>query len=179
MPKILENPREKILIEAKVILKENGYEALSMRKLAKNCDIGIGTVYNYFKNKYSIATEIVRLDWSTAINDLDKIKLLEISFEKKMRRIYDELNSYLANHIDIFLDLYKEEKTKPDHCSDNILGPLYLIVDEIITYHRERGELNINLETRNLSKFIITNMVTIVKSNAFSFEDLMVVLTHK
>ncbi|WP_338630663.1 helix-turn-helix domain-containing protein [Clostridium baratii] len=76
MPKILENPRDKILTEAREMLKENGYENLSMRKLAKACNIGLGTLYNYFKNKHSIVLEIIRLDWESSLNRLEKVKVL-------------------------------------------------------------------------------------------------------
>lgn len=179
MPKILENPRDKILTEARKMIKENGYEKLSMRKLAKASNIGIGTLYNYFKNKHSIVIEIVRIDWERSLNRLQKVKEFSGTFEEKMKFVYDELENYLYNHIDIFILLYNEEKTKPNHANDNIFGSLYLLTDEIIDYHKESGELKIDLDTRNLSKFIISNMITIIKSNAFSFDDLMCILIKK
>ncbi|MDU4910185.1 TetR/AcrR family transcriptional regulator [Clostridium baratii] len=179
MPKILENPRDKILTEARVMIKEYGYEKLSMRKLAKACDIGIGTLYNYFKNKHSIVIEIVRIDWEVSLNRLERVTEFSGTFEEKMKFIYDELENYLYNHIDIFILLYNEEKTKPNHFNNNIFGSLYVLTDEIIDYHKENGELKINLDTRNLSKFIVSNMITIIKSHAFSFDDLMCILIKK
>ena len=80
MPKILEDPRDRILTEAREMIKENGYEELSMRKLAKACDIGIGTLYNYFKNKHSIVLEIIRLDWELSLNRLEKVRGLSGKF---------------------------------------------------------------------------------------------------
>lgn len=179
MPKILENPRDKILTEAREMIKENGYEKLSMRNLAKACNIGIGTLYNYFKNKHSIVLEIVRLDWEASLNRLEKVRGVSSTFEEKMKFIYDELENYLYNHIDIFVLLYNEEKNKPNHFKDNIFGSLYVLTDEIINYHKENGYLKIDLDTRSISRFIVSNIITIIKSHAFSFDDLMCILIKK
>lgn len=179
MPKILENPRDKILTEAREMIKENGYEKLSMRNLAKACNIGIGTLYNYFKNKHSIVLEIVRLDWEASLNRLEKVRGFSSTFEEKMKFIYDELENYLYNHIDIFVLLYNEEKNKPNHFKDNIFGSLYVLTDEIINYHKENGDLKIDLDTRSISRFIVSNIITIIKSHAFSFNDLMCILIKK
>lgn len=179
MPKILENPRDKILTEAREMIKENGYEKLSMRNLAKACNIGIGTLYNYFKNKHSIVLEIVRLDWKASLNRLEKVRGFSSTFEEKMKFIYDELENYLYNHIDIFVLLYNEEKNKPNHFKDNIFGSLYVLTDEIINYHKENGDLKIDLDTRSISRFIVSNIITIIKSHAFSFNDLMCILIKK
>ena len=179
MPKILENPRDKILTEAREMIKENGYEKLSMRNLAKACNIGLGTLYNYFKNKHSIVLEIVRLDWEASLNRLEKVREFSGTFEEKMKFIYDELENYLYNHIDIFILLYNEEKNKPNHFNDNIFGSLYLLTDDIINYHKENGDLKIDLDTRRISRFIVSNIITIIKSHAFSFEDLICILIKK
>lgn len=179
MPKILESPKEKILCEAKLMLKAEGYRELSMRNLAKNCGIGLGTVYNYFKNKHSIVLEIVRNDWKNVIFNLKETNSLNIGIKEKMRIIYNGLSDYLSDHIDIFFALYKEEKSKPDHNMAGILGSLYEITDDIILYHKNNGDISISLEERVLSKFIISNMITIIKSKAFSFEDLMCILNFK
>lgn len=179
MPKILESPKEKILYEAKLMLKEQGYRELSMRILAKNCGIGLGTVYNYFQNKHSIVLEIVRNDWKDVIFDLKDINSLDIDIKEKMSLIYSGLSNYFSDHIDIFFELYKEEKSKPDHNMASILGSLYEITDDIILYHKNKGDINIPLDDRTLSKFIISNMITIIKSRAFSFEELMCILNFK
>ncbi|WP_338630662.1 hypothetical protein [Clostridium baratii] len=96
-----------------------------------------------------------------------------------MKFIYDELENYLYNHINIFILLYSEEKTKPNHFNDNIFGSLYLLTDDIINYHKENGDLNIDLDTRKLSRFIVSNIITIIKSHSFSFDDLMCILIKK
>lgn len=179
MPKILENPKEKILSEARFMLKEDGYSKLGMRNLAKSCGIGLGTVYNYFKSKHSIVLEIIRDDWKDVIFTLKDVNKLYISFEEKMKIIYDAVDNYFSDHVDIFFDLYKETNPKPGHSVVSIFGPLYDITDDIILYHKNNGDIKISLDEKVLSKFIVSNMVTIIKSRVFSFEDLMCILNFK
>lgn len=179
MPKILDNPKEKILSEARFMIKEDGYSKLSMRSLAKRCGIGLGTVYNYFKNKHSIALEIIRGDWEDVTFTLKNVNKLDISFEEKMKIIYDAVDKYFSNHMDIFFEVYKEEKSKPNHNIATIFGPLYDITEDIILYHINNGDIQSVLNERVLSKFIVSNMIAIIKSRTFSFEDLICILTSK
>ena len=51
MPKIIENIREKLLIEAKKQVMENGYSSMTIRSVATACGVGTGTVYNYFPSQ--------------------------------------------------------------------------------------------------------------------------------
>ena len=46
MPKIIENPEENILSAARRLVAEQGYAAVTMRAIAKECGIAVGTFYN-------------------------------------------------------------------------------------------------------------------------------------
>lgn len=172
MPKILESPREKILKEAKIELKKNGYKKLSMRELAKSCNIGLGTLYNYFKNKNEILKCIIREDWDYVIDELKEVNLLNIGFDEKIKFIYDKLNCYMLKYIDIFIEFSNEER-------DIIFKQLYLITDDMILFYKRNKTINSSLDERTLSKFLITNILTIIKTKIFSVDDLICILTNK
>ena len=72
MPKIIEGAREKILVNAKRRLFENGYQHLSLREVAKESGIATGTIYNYFANKDCLIASIMLENWSEAINKMEK-----------------------------------------------------------------------------------------------------------
>ena len=72
MPKIIEGAREKILVNARRRLFENGYQHLSLREVAKESGIATGTIYNYFANKDYLIANIMLEDWTAAVQKMDE-----------------------------------------------------------------------------------------------------------
>lgn len=72
MPKIIEGAREKILVNAKRRLFENGYQHLSLREVAKESGIATGTIYNYFANKDYLIANIMLEDWGKAVEKMEE-----------------------------------------------------------------------------------------------------------
>ena len=70
MPKVIENIKENILAEAKrQILSDDGYDAMTIRKVADACNIAVGTVYNYFPSKESMAANVMLIDWNRLVSE--------------------------------------------------------------------------------------------------------------
>ena len=63
MPKILDQPAEKMLRAARKILLEEGYDQLTIRRIAGECGTAVGTVYNYFPSKDYLAAGVMLEDW--------------------------------------------------------------------------------------------------------------------
>jgi Transcriptional regulator len=72
MPKKIENIRESILQDAHAILKTEGYEALTIRRVAKDCAIAVGTVYNYFPSKEVLSASIMLEDWQKTLKQINQ-----------------------------------------------------------------------------------------------------------
>ncbi len=62
------NIREKILKTARRLLIEQGYEKTTIRQIIKECDIQIGTVYHFFKNKEEIFSYIAQALFDRVVN---------------------------------------------------------------------------------------------------------------
>ncbi|MDU7254172.1 MAG: TetR/AcrR family transcriptional regulator, partial [Clostridium sp.] len=90
MPKILKNIREKLLIEGRKILLEKNYEELNIRDVCKNCNIAIGTFYNYFSSKDHLVREIFASDWEKSIKIIEKIRLSDATLKEKIYNLYIE-----------------------------------------------------------------------------------------
>lgn len=185
MPKILQNPRETILKEGYALLEEKGYKSFSMRELANRCEIGLGTVYNYFENKMAIVGEIFNFTWSEIIESLKTVKDKDIVFEEKIKLIYLGLEKFLVYHKEVFFELTREEKSienkKSYSCTKyDVLDELYIILDEIIDLHKEKEDITMEIETRKLTSFLINNMITLsMKTTEFSMEDLLYIVRNK
>ena len=73
MPKAIDDLHNTILREARPILLEHGYEQLTIRNVARICDVAVGTVYRYFDSKDALVAEIMHGDWDPALERMREI----------------------------------------------------------------------------------------------------------
>ncbi len=72
IPKIIQELRERILAAARRRLLTEGYAALSLRGIAQDCSIAVGTIYNYFPDKNTLIASVMLVDWLTALDKMDR-----------------------------------------------------------------------------------------------------------
>ena len=68
MPKIIKNPEDRILQAARKRLLDKELSSFSLREVAADCGIAVGTIYNYFKDKESLMAAVMVQDWKDALN---------------------------------------------------------------------------------------------------------------
>ena len=104
MPKIIENLREKLIIEARKQVMEQGYGAMTIRSVASACGVGVGTVYNYFDSKDILIASFMIGDWlecKTAI----EVGCKEAKEPKSaLYCIYKEMNHFKKKYEVLFSD---------------------------------------------------------------------------
>ncbi len=102
MPKVIVHLKENFLKNAKKIIEEKGYDSLSRKELAKESQVAVGTIYNYFPDKNSLLASIVFEDWSSLENSLlAKIESLS-SFEEGVLLFCDSFGSFSSSHQELF-----------------------------------------------------------------------------
>lgn len=67
MPKIIKNPEDRILQAAGKRLLDKDLSSFSLRGVASDCGIAVGTIYNYFKDKESLMAAVMVQDWVDAL----------------------------------------------------------------------------------------------------------------
>lgn len=65
--------RETILRTAKRLFISKGYMNTSMSDIALDCEVGVGTLYNYYKSKSILLQEIFRSDLPGLSHQLEGI----------------------------------------------------------------------------------------------------------
>ncbi len=70
MPKKIEGLREKIIAAAKTRLLTGDYGRFSLREIAKDCEIAVGTIYNYFPDKDTLSAHVIREDWEVFLGKM-------------------------------------------------------------------------------------------------------------
>jgi len=82
MSKRIPDIKETILTAARRTLMEEGYKALSMRRLAGQCGVAVGTLYNYYPAKDALTAAVMMEDWQLCVARMtdfaqDKLTLRE------------------------------------------------------------------------------------------------------
>ena len=67
MPKIIKDPEDRILQAARKRLLDNDLSSFSLRGVAADCGIAVGTIYNYFRDKESLMAAVMARDWTDAL----------------------------------------------------------------------------------------------------------------
>ena len=73
IPKIIHNAKEEILLACRKILLDEGYGALTIRRVAANCGIAPATVYNYFSSKEMLAASVMLEDWHKQMRKAERV----------------------------------------------------------------------------------------------------------
>jgi len=67
MSKRIPDIKETILTAARRTLMEEGYTALSMRRIAAQCGVAVGTLYNYYPAKDALTAAVMMEDWQLCV----------------------------------------------------------------------------------------------------------------
>lgn len=102
MPKIIENVREQLLSVAKKQIEELGYANTTIRSVAAECGLAVGTVYNYFRSKDMLIASFVLDDWNEYLKRLRGDEFTDA--RGALRAIYDALGDFSAKHGTLFSD---------------------------------------------------------------------------
>lgn len=172
MPKIISNLKEELMIKGKEILVNKGYNAFNIRDLAKSCNIGIGTFYNYYESKDGIVRAIIRTDWDKIVNLTNKkIEDNNLNFKEKLYLLYDGINGFLENYLDTFMVMMTDGTRNRSYKTDKILMPYENILKEVLVSHKNKGDIDYKIEDEKLARIILNNIIFICRDESISFED--------
>lgn len=104
MPKIIENLEAKLIAEARRQIEESGYGAMTIRSVAKECGVGVGTVYNYFPSKEALIATHLLEDWSQCVAAIQAVSTYSDTPKPVVFCIYDQLLAFAKRHQAIFRD---------------------------------------------------------------------------
>lgn len=99
-----ENTRELILKSAEKFFQKKGFMATSMREIATDSNIGLGNIYNYFKNKDEIFKAIVQASVTRFIQVYDKghkqesVDIMQITSKSYFENVVNEYVSLITTN---------------------------------------------------------------------------------
>ncbi len=170
MPKIIENIREIILVKGKEMLLEENYANFNIRKLAKSCGLGLGTLYNHFENKEMLVYHIFLSDWENTIELADRMKEEKFPFREKLYRIYISLETFVSQYMRIFWEMAEGRQSG---CPSDRYDELHSKIKDIILSEQACGNINTKTDIDKLSYFIMSGMLNNIKSKYLTFDEMM------
>jgi AcrR family transcriptional regulator len=172
MPKVIENLRETIILESKNILLTQSYKDLSIREIAKCCNIGTGTFYNYFSTKDDLVTEIFREDWKKVSNLVEELKFIEEPCKEKFRKIYISIGTFVSSYMSIFYEMARLDSNDYRCREANRYDVLYTKISELLDIEKSKGNVVSSLSSYKLAELIVSNLMYLNKNKFISFDDL-------
>ncbi|MEK6265499.1 MAG: TetR/AcrR family transcriptional regulator [Clostridium sp.] len=172
MPKVIENLRETIILEAKNILLTQSFKELSIRELAKSCNIGTGTFYNYFSTKEQLVAEVFRGDWKKVSNLVDELKLTDEPCKEKFRKIYVSIGVFVASYIPIFYEMAMLSGNDYICREANKYDVLYTKISELLDIEKAKENVISTLSSYKLAELIVSNLMYLNKNKFISFDEL-------
>ena len=102
MPKTIENLKGRLLEEFSLQLARGGYEAVTIRSIARGCGVGIGTVYNYFPSKEALVAAYLLEGWMVCIEAIRSAAEASDLPRPVLLCIYEQLTGFAARHQTVF-----------------------------------------------------------------------------
>ena len=105
MPKALPGVRSTIMEASRKQLLEGGYGAMTLRSVAAECGISIGTIYHYFSSKDELILTLVNEKWLNTLSALSEKCITAASARDAIQWVYDELSAFFVFLSRILNDL--------------------------------------------------------------------------
>ncbi len=97
MPKVIDGLQSRIMQSARERLFSTP-PSFSLRAIAKDCGIAVGTIYNYFPNKETLIASVFADDWNHIIAETEASISASEGIEEGVRAIYSGLARFTQSH---------------------------------------------------------------------------------
>ena len=98
MPKIIEDLRERLLQEAQKQITTSGYSAMTIRSVARSCQVAVGTVYNYFPSKDELIASVMLGRWNECMQSIASAAETAIRSRTVLQTKYNQLSGYIDEY---------------------------------------------------------------------------------
>lgn len=176
MPKTIDDPRQEILKQAKMILLDEGYKGLNMRTVAKECGFAVGTIYNYFPTKDDLLAQLMGDYWEEYYRFVEQIDLEDLDLLAKLRKMYEQLEIFVNTFYETWIrtnrDIHYRHsgnglKRKGDF-TERLILKLEMILDQ--ESFRGKDTINVEVTTYEISKFIVSNFLMMAQMKQFEYD---------
>lgn len=103
MPKVIHGIKDNILKRADELIELGEYDKFSIRSIAKDCSIGVGTLYNYFPSKDELLKAVIDKHWQAMLDSVDKRCATAATVTDGICYICEGLRDFSEKHTDFWI----------------------------------------------------------------------------
>lgn len=161
MPKKIINLDEMIFKAAWKLFINNGYDNVDMKGIAKECNIAVGTLYNYYDNKKDLFLKVLEASWNNTFEKIETVISKDEDNIKTLEKVIKILYMDIKDRRGIGSNLLESEsisKAENESIENNINKKLYEYVINAINIENN-GEYN----AKKLAHIILCNIVLVAR----------------
>ncbi|GAB4187303.1 MAG: hypothetical protein Kow00108_24310 [Calditrichia bacterium] len=153
------NKDQKILDAAIKVFAQNGFANAKISQIADMAGVGVGSVYNYYKNKESILLHILERIWKNLYLELEEIyNNPDISINQKISAFIKSTLISLSQNKDVALLLSNEQNfwlMQNKGIFSDYYTKFKVLVVEIINEGKQKGLINVNIDAEVMAAFLV------------------------
>lgn len=162
----MEERKQKIIDAAKALFSEKGYAGTGLREIAERAGVSLGNIYNYFKNKEEIFSEIFNPEaiGATLINSFGSI---QGDFPFNMSDIILMIKKAVDSNIDLYRLYYIDIIEFGAKNTNRLIGYFITLSKSVFREQLDREVKKGNLRDLDydlLAKQFIISMITFFSS---------------
>lgn len=164
MPKVLENPKQNILLTARDMLVEHGYYEFNIRDVAKATGVAVGTIYNYFPTKGDLVSEIVIEYGENCLRDIAEIGQSSGDFYEKLGKMFEEIQLFIDTFRGIWYKMSEEvqfgrSNSKKEKHQEFMVKLINLVVQMVQEETMKEPAAQIPVEPGVFARFLVQNFL--------------------
>lgn len=171
MPKVLENPKQKLIETARHLLTTEGIGTFNIRQVTKASGIALGTFYNYYQDKNQLLAELFREDFMPVLTVLKRDAADQsISFKALLHNLFVALGEFLRIYQGVFSEMAASMQVHQGHKEKEKLMGLQGALATALTHHKETPLRNSALTADQMSYLILQNFLFLLRDDEISFD---------
>ncbi|GEK89662.1 transcriptional regulator, TetR family [Alkalibacterium putridalgicola] len=124
MPKIIKDVEQSVFKAVMAVMTTDGIDQLSMKRIAKNSGIAVGTLYNYFPDREELISKAIQYSWYQSFQVLDDVLNGSKDSLTKWLAFHDALYSEMSQRKAVGHELIRQ-KVISDDVNQKIVNGLF------------------------------------------------------
>ncbi len=103
----------RVLDAARVLMSEDGFEAVQLAQISAESGVSTGSLYHHFGSKEGIITRMIDEFKNQALTDLEQLDLADAPFDDRLRRLLDLTCDQFRDNPEFYRSMAERVRAQP------------------------------------------------------------------